>query len=141
MILPSHEKYKSLKDHEYLLVGISHSKTSQRIKEMNGYAYLSRLYAFSPNHPFDLLGRSDKFCFGFGDADADDGAYVNITYVPLIFKNEVYSCPRVHFASGMTEKVDDPSKVIVSFGINDCASRLVEIEERELDRHLFTSLV
>jgi hypothetical protein len=39
--------------------------------------------------------------------------------------------------SGITEKAGDATKVIIAYGINDCISRLVEVDKSELVRLLF----
>jgi hypothetical protein len=34
--------------------------------------------------------------------------------------------------SGITEKVGDPSKVIIGYGINDCISRFVKVDKSDV---------
>ena len=54
-----------------VLVGISHSKSRNRMPSSQGdrYNYLSRLYAFSIVEPYDIIARSGLFCFGFPDCN------------------------------------------------------------------------
>jgi hypothetical protein len=46
-------------------------------------------------------------------------------------------CPQITSISGITETAHDSSKVILSYGINDCVSRFVEIDKSEIVRLLF----
>jgi hypothetical protein len=47
------------------------------------------------------------------------------------------NCPFSKFVSGITEKAGDPSKVIIGYGINDCISSFVEVDNSELVLLLF----
>ena len=46
-------------------------------------------------------------------------------------------CPRIHFVSGMSERANDPSKVLIAYGLNDCVSRVIEIEKEAIVEALF----
>ena len=37
------------------------------------------------------------------------------------------------------EKVGDPSKLILAYGVDDCVSRMVEINKNDFAEHLFTA--
>ncbi len=37
----------------------------------------------------------------------------------------------------MVEKADDPSKVIISYGINDCVPRMIVVDNAEIIQMLF----
>jgi hypothetical protein len=39
----------------------------------------------------------------------------------------------------MTLKEDDPSTVIIAYGINDCVSRMIEVPVSDLQRQLFAN--
>ena len=68
------------------------------------------------------------------------GGYGTITRsknVLDMFSEEV-GCPRIHFVSGITEKVGDESNIIFASGVNDGVSRMDEIEKRALAEALFT---
>ena len=53
------------------------------------------------------------------------------------FGGKAFDCPRIHFVMGMIDKVDDASKVIISYGVNDCLSQFVTIEKSEIARMLW----
>ncbi|KAL7472563.1 hypothetical protein ACHAXS_013828 [Conticribra weissflogii] len=134
---------------ESVMVGITHKKTALRMPSSRGrksFIYLSNLYAFSSYHPYQYIARSGLFCFGFAnnqtDATSDSvaSAYSELTKVQRVeFHGVSYDCPRIHFVSGITEKVGDDSRVIVAYGVNDCVSRFVEIAKRDLMIHLLSN--
>jgi hypothetical protein len=55
---------------------------------------------------------------------------------PLIV-DKAFDCPKVHFVSGMVEKFDDPSQIILAYGINDCAPRMVQVAKSDIVSMLF----
>lgn len=135
--------------HDYLLMGISHRRTFRKVKNEDRsegeekFVYLSRLYAFAPESPFDVVANSGMFCFGFPeDEEAINLPYANATKSmnKLEIYNKVYPCPTVQTATGITEKVDQPTNVIVSYGINDCIPRMVELHKQDLAHRLFLPL-
>jgi len=153
---------------EELLVGIYHTKipkfgmrSGKRLplwhridggsSKVMPNQYLSRWYAFRPTPPFATVTTSGLFCLGYpdkhgqlqhpliqttlwktmifgGDGRVDTGNYS----LPL-------DCPRIHFVSGISNKADDASKVIVAYGINDCFSRLIEFEKAAIITTLFNA--
>ena len=129
--LPSEDVAK----YDHLFVGVAHIKSRKRF-----FRYLSRLYAFSPNPPYSLVARTHVMCFGFaeeGEMEADP--YANITRKKHLLDmfGQTIDCPGIHFVSGITEKVGE-SKIVLAYGVNDCVSRMVEIEKRTLAEALFT---
>jgi hypothetical protein len=128
-MIPS--KWKEL---DSILVGISHSKSRGRMPSSQGdrYNYLSRLYAFSSVEPYELIARSGLFCFGFPDEyDAKShGTGVGNKYNVLTqgkmleLNGKTYKCPNIHFVDSIIEKADDQSKLVVSYGVNDCVVSL-----------------
>mmetsp|Transcript_27448 Transcript_27448/g.56209 ORF Transcript_27448/g.56209 Transcript_27448/m.56209 type:complete len:447 (-) Transcript_27448:68-1408(-) len=134
---------------ESIMVGITHKKTALRMPSSLGrksFIYLSNLYAFSSHHPYQYIARSGLFCFGFTNNQTDStsysvaNAYSELTKVQRVeFHGVSYDCPRIHFVSGITEKVGDETRVIVAYGVNDCVSRFVEILKRDLMIHLFSN--
>jgi hypothetical protein len=140
-----------------LLLGISHSKTRYHRKlgaqlgiGLEANHFFSSFYAMESEAPYDVVARSGKFCLGFpswnGTANEDNeitrgggNPYTQMDLYPLRIGNEVYeNCPRIHFVSGMTQKVDDPSKIIIAYGINDCISRFAVVDVAHVIRLLFT---
>jgi hypothetical protein len=127
-----------------VLVGIQHVKTpSQHRAKTNATAnssafidnhYLSRFYAFEPFPPFRIVSQSGYFCLGF----ATDGSPLNeaTRWRHLVLGEHFEDCPRIHFVSGMAIKVDDPSSLVVAYGINDCVSAVTEIPVRAAQRLL-----
>ena len=135
--------------HDYLLMGIGHRRTFRKVKNEDNtegkekFDYLSRLYAFVPEAPFDLVANSGMFCFGFPeDEEAEHVAYANATkhFNKMEIYNKVYPCPTVQLATGMTEKVGDDDRIIVSYGVNDCVPRMVELHKQDLAHRMFLSL-
>jgi hypothetical protein len=131
-------------DGRSLRLGISHSKTrykptktedQQRLKSNQ---YFSSFYAFEAYPPYKVVARSGKFCFGFSDESDSDNPYANLQMDTMkIIDIEYKNCPRIHFVSGMVEKADDPTKLIVTYGINDCVPRMVVIDKSDVQRMLF----
>ena len=48
-----------------------------------------------------------------------------------------FNCPRIHFVTGMVENADDPSKVIIFYGVNDCVPRMIVVDKAEIIQMLF----
>jgi hypothetical protein len=129
-----------------LLLGISHSKTRFREyrHEVHGNLsanhFFSSFYAMEPVEPYTVVARSRQFCLGFPPAqEADGNPYAHVNHSPLII-DQAFRCPRVHFISGMVKKADDPSQIIVAYGINDCVPRMVQVAIDDILRMLFPQL-
>jgi hypothetical protein len=133
---------------QIVFVGIQHLKTPSQNKRLQvanvtNNHYLSRLYAFRKDPPFRLVAQSGLFCMGFPpDNKEDQQAPIRPTRWRIfrLGNAEFASCPRIHFVSGMTFKVNDPTTVLISYGINDCASRIAEVPLSELERLLTGNL-
>lgn len=131
-----------------VLVGIQHTKTpSQRNRilppNVTSNHYLSSFYAFESTPPYSVIARSGWFCLGFPN-DPNEKETTNISLLhhvtawrKLVLGGRTYNCPRIHFVSGMTIKVNDPNSVILAYGINDCYSRFVEIHLSDIYDLLF----
>ena len=85
-------------------------------------------------------------CLGF-PSEQDDirsavgvgGAYNNLTKTKkLELKKRTYDCPNIHFVDSLIEKVGDDSRAIISYGVNDCVPRFLEVLKRDLVIHLFS---
>ena len=173
--------------------------------------YLSRFIAFLPKEPYTIVARSGMFCLGYPSTELDDDNDDNndnlddvttsnnnnnkkknndnnkknplkfVKMEPLQFANETYNCPKIHFVTGMVDKVkvveiksrtvknsqqkkgnddydsiignnnennvvdngkgngdgdDEEDAVLISYGVNDCLSRIVEIKKSEIVRML-----
>lgn len=128
---------------KHLLVGVSHQKYAKRpwsSTKVNytDKSYVSALYTFEPSPPYRIVARSGSFCFGYPDKEeAKENYYANLTLARNLIMREPENCPFITFVSGITEKVGDPSKLIIGYGINDCVSRFVEVDKSELVRLLF----
>jgi hypothetical protein len=130
-----------------LLLGIAHSKTRYNHKQgTDAYSegqiqanhFFSSFYAIQDRAPYNIVARSGKFCLGFArDEDESDNPYTMMNVVPLQLTGKTFDCPRIHFVTGMVEKADDPSKVIISYGINDCVPRMVVVNKAEIIQMLF----
>jgi hypothetical protein len=135
--------------HNHLLLGIGHRRTFRKARNEDQnegeekFDYLNRLYAFTPESPFDIVANSGMFCFGFPEEDeAKHLPYANATkhLNQMEIANRFYPCPTVQYASGMTQKVDDLDRIIVSYGVNDCVPRMVELHKQDLAHRLFLPL-
>lgn len=125
-----------------LLLGFSHRKTKKGSKKegtnKNSYNYVSRVYAFEPTPPFNIVARSGLFCLGFANAGAEatdsenEQLHGSANEYKLTIEEQVYDCPRIHFITGITEKIDDKETVIVSYGVNDCYPRMMEVKKEFL---------
>jgi hypothetical protein len=49
-----------------------------------------------------------------------------------LWKQEYEGCPRIHFVTGITEKYRDEETVIISYGVNDCYPRMIEVSKEFL---------
>ena len=141
--------------HESLLVGIAHTKVpwqpwyskahipKERKDLVPHTHYVSFFYAFDPRPPFQLRARSGYFCLGFADSiDSGEGGTFNQHSIlthdrPLLQHNETFLCPQIEYISTFIEKAGDSSKTVVGYGLNDCTSRLVEVEKKEIVRMLY----
>lgn len=126
------EEYRHL---DYLYMGISHTRSKKDKKKI----YMSRLYAFVPEFPFELVARSGLFCLGSGSHEMRQ-PFRDLTLAQQMrLKRTEYDCPNFHYISGMTTSVSG-NDVLVAYGVVDCASRIVEISKEEMARALFTNL-
>lgn len=133
-----------------LWLGISHSKTPHSRKKvtdrLKSNQYLSRWYAFEQLDPYKIVAVSGYFCLSSLPGDAshtDDALKAN----PLLshaaattswtLGSLVMDCPVIHFVTGMTEKINDNSKLILGYGIGDCASMFIEVAKAEVLHLLF----
>ncbi len=121
-----------------LLLGFSHRKTRKGLPKRLSYSYVSRVYAFEPKSPFNIVARSGYFCLGFA-TDEEKNKSTNEQVLgaankqKLKFgKQQFVECPRIHFISGVAEKLGDDETVIVSYGINDCYPRMIEMSKEFL---------
>jgi hypothetical protein len=151
-----------------LLLGFSHRKTRHDTKgrlEGTGYNYVSRIYAFQPTPPFDIVAMSGFFCLGFALGKRFRDAPINTSHASdershavwhfsdddaieseneqvwgaandyrlkiggMVFDN----CPRIHFVSGIADKMgDEEETAIISYGVNDCYPRMIEVPKKFL---------
>jgi hypothetical protein len=120
-----------------LFLGFSHRKTLNHPKRFQ-YSYVSRVYAFEPNPPFEIVARSGFFCLGFAtenEKKVSDNEQVRGAandYKMKLWKQTYGGCPRIHFVTGITEKYGDEETVIISYGVNDCYPRMIEVSKEFL---------
>jgi hypothetical protein len=130
-----------------LLLGISHSKTKYNGRatrnnltgNLSANNFFSSFYAMEAIEPYTVVARSGMFCLGFSPAqEAVQGQnpYAHMNHNPLII-DKAFDCPRIHFVSGMVEKFDDPSQIILAYGINDCVPRMVQVAKSDIVSMLF----
>lgn len=122
-----------------LLVGISHTRTIERGHFFH-HQYLSRLYAFEPSPPFNILSKTGLFCLGYGTSGESRGNIqvgVNEKLLQINKNGKTYQCPAISFVTSLSEHATNSSLAIISYGINDCYPRMVLVEKAELTRMLF----
>ena len=135
-----------------LLLGFSHRKTRRTVRKEEQYNYVSRVYAFEPIPPFNIVARSGLFCLGFAlspegikskvsdemifshldeEARQSDNEQVHgaANDHKLKINGKTFDCPRIHFITGIAEKMGDNEKVIISYGVNDCYPRMIEVSK------------
>ena len=150
-----------------LLLGFSHRKTRRGLgRDSPQYNYVSRVYAFEPTPPFNVVARSGFFCLGFAllkrSDDALDGTSQMVVAgrshavrhlrddeanesdneqvwgaandYKLKINGEVFdNCPAIHFVTGIADKMgDEEETAIVSYGVNDCYPRMIEVSKKFL---------
>lgn len=136
-----------------LLLGISHRKTRKGLLDSPKYNYLSRVYAFEPIPPFDIVARSGFFCLGFELGMQSNGDYRHLdgrmdkseditneqvegaaNDYRLKINGEVFDkCPSIHFVTGIADKLNEEEETaIISYGVNDCYPRMIEVPKKVL---------
>ena len=145
-----------------LLLGFSHRKTQRGARAAITYNYVSRVYAFAPYPPFDIVARSGFFCLGYaphqgasivnqsssslssssmlwGNKNDDEAMQSDNEQIwgaandhKLKLQGKQFDCPRIHFVTGIAEKLGDEETVIISYGINDCYPRMMEVPKNFL---------
>ena len=137
-------------DNDVLLVGIAHNKvpflpwmrgSSKGKKSMIYFnLYVSMWYAFEPTPPYGIVARSGYFCLPFPD-DTDVGndlGHAQLAHnLPLALNRIQHNCPYVSFVSGIVESVHE-GKVVISYGINDCLAKTMELDKTEIASVLFS---
>ena len=139
-------------EERHLLLGFSHRKTKKTVRKEAQYNYVSRVYAFEPSPPFNIVARSGFFCLGFAltpgnikskvrdtsiSTHLDDEAnqsdneqvYGSANDSKLRINGMTFECPRIHFITGIAEKLGEEEKVIISYGVNDCYPRMIEVSK------------
>ena len=127
-------------DGRSLRLGISHSKTifGKGNRKLASNQFFSSFYAFEAESPYKVVARTGRFCFGFSSESERDNPYSKMQMSTMkMISIEYPRCPRIHFVSGMVEKADDPTKLIVAYGVNDCVPRMVVIDKSDVLRMLF----
>jgi hypothetical protein len=99
--------------------------------------FSSNFYAMEAQTPFRVVARTGHFCFGFPEPqEAGGNPYSRMQREPLEI-GAIYNCPRIHFVSGMVQKADDRSRVIIAYGFSDCVPRMVVVQMADMIRMLF----
>lgn len=130
-------EFKSPTTGEPVLVGISHIKDDD-------FNYLSRFYAFEPVKPFNPVAQSGLFCLGFPPQNDSIPELSSAVFyhnddnnIKMRIDNRTYECPRIHFVSGFVQKYNDEQSTLISYGINDCYPRIVEVPKERILRLLY----
>ena len=122
-----------------LFLGVSHPKTPFPGKNLpegiEKNTYFSRFYVFEKASPYNIVQRTGAFCLGYPKEETQNPIYPNHKEMWII--DDLMECPKIHFVTGIVDKVGDDSKVIVSYGISDCISRFIEIDKSEIVKMLW----
>ena len=133
-----------------LWLGVSHAKTPHARKKLKdklrSNQYLSRWYAFEQDAPYKIVAVSGYFCL----SSLPGNTFTNLEAIktnplmsyaaattPWTLGSMVMDCPVIHFVTGMTEKVNDASKLILGYGIGDCVSMFIEVAKADAIQLLF----
>ena len=149
--VPIQWKDEDSSEERTLMLGFSHRKTRKHPKKEGKYEYVTRVYAFEPKPPFDIVARSGFFCLGFAGPHGTPGFTANshlddaealqsdneqiwgaANDYKLTIHDTEFDCPRIHFVTGVAEKMGDSSTVIISYGVNDCYPRMIEVPKEFL---------
>jgi hypothetical protein len=124
-----------------VFLGVSHATTPYPGKnlpvDLMRNIYLSRFYVFEKTHPYKVLARTGAFCLGRSQEDTGNPLWNVSDQTEMEFGSEWINCPKIHFISGITEKVGDDSKVILAYGVSDCLSRFVEVDKADIAKMLW----
>jgi hypothetical protein len=91
-----------------------------------------------PTAPYNVVTGSGKFCLGFPTTEEEESnPYARYNLMPLEI-GDTFDCPRIHLVSGMVEKADNPSQVILVYSVKDCVHRM-EVAKDDINRMLFPS--
>jgi len=104
-----------------LLVGIGH------YKHRHDYTYAHYLYAMSARPPFRIVAVSTAFCWPslLSRENPRDANHSNAT-----------TCERVQMSMSIAEASDDSQRAVITYGVEDCASRAVVVSKVEIARYL-----
>lgn len=123
----------TLSDGRQMKLGISHFV-------VRPLTYLHRFYVFLPEKPFQVVQVSTLFCLGHmkqSDLNSEKHwlSWAQHTFNPRQAKigedENVYDCPELTFASGITNMIGHRDNyVIISYGVDDCYSRSIMLTFR-----------
>lgn len=126
-----------------VMVGISHIKLSprnpfwkrdiyHRYDHLAHDQFVSRFVAYQDSPPFDIVAVSGWWCPGFGDLTPTHSLAGRNKEKRLNLFDQTFDCPAIHFVSGLSEHVTDPSKVIIGYGVNDCYASIMEVSKADI---------
>lgn len=129
-------------DGRELFLGVSHQRSRPGEASRFGVGalmYTSTFYAMERQAPYHVVARSGRFCLGFPSgeeiaASTNPYAYMHTTRLTV---GDEYECPRIHFIGGMLVKADEPDKLVLTYGVNDCYSRVAVLSMADVISMLF----
>jgi hypothetical protein len=149
--IPDPRSNKPAANSRFLWLGISHVKTPHARRKLQGKVqsnqYLSRWYAFESEEPYKTVAVSGYFCLSSNPGNSIHSATTTninpltphaVSKANLTLGSYEFDCPVIHFVTGMTEKMDDPSKLIITYGVADCVSWFAEVDKAEIVHLLFS---
>lgn len=131
---------------QQLLLGISHAKIPHGRGKFSNIGlvsnqYLSRFYAMEADAPYRTVALSGYFCLSqYLDGSVHNDNPLSTRPLHQLFEigNMTLDCPAIHFVTGMIHKANDPSTLIISYGVGDCSSWFIEVKKQEVVDLLFT---
>ena len=131
-----------LSDTRQMKLGISHFV-------VRPLTYLHQFYIFAPEEPFQVVAVSDPFCLGQAresDLNSMDHWLSSTAHsfqkrMTKIIQDEnvdIYDCPELTFATGISNKIGHDDKyIIISYGVDDCYSRSMVVHKDKIEMMLF----
>jgi len=93
--------------------------------------------------PYHIVARSGLLCLGHpqfqehGISSPAHAFWNSSQHTAPMMLGVQFDCPKIHFVLSILDKVDDPSTVIISYGVSDCLSRMVEMSKHDIASILF----
>jgi hypothetical protein len=85
------------------------------------------------------VSQTGAFCLGHSEEEHTRNPMWNISNTVMMFPDKMGHCPKIHFITGISEKVGNDSKAIIAYGVSDCLPRIIEVEKSEIATMLWNA--